>query len=352
MITDDEFEGLFHEAGGDFAVPARGPDEILAAAAPPVRDGSVVPGRFRPRQLALAGTSAAAVVALTVALLTSSGGSPAPLAASAPRHGIANTSTASTSGTNNYAYKAIASPFPPGAKKAASQAANAAARDIIATGTLKLGLSRARLRGDVARLEALAASFGGYVSAADIVETGSRPGGTIVVKVPAGSFSSFISKAEKIARVRSLTTSDTDVTGEVVDLGAQLTALVDERSQLEVLLGRAGKVSDLLSVENEIENVQSQIQQIQGEQRTIATQVDYSALTVDLLVPKAPHVSSSPNGFGHALHEAVSSFVNGVKALVAHLGDVVFGVLSFVVVALILFGLWRSIWPWVRRRIA
>jgi hypothetical protein len=348
MITDDEFEALFHEAGGDFAVPTRGPDEILAAAAPPARDGSVVRGRFRPRQLALAGTSVAAVVALTVALLTSSGGSPAPLAALGPRHAIANTSTASTSGTNYFA-----SIFSGGATKASTAPSLAApARDIIATGTLKLGLSRAQLRGDVARLEALAASFGGYVSAADIVETGSRLGGTIVVKVPAGSFSSFITKAEKIARVRSLTTSDTDVTGEVVDLGAQLTALDDERSQLEVLLGRAGKISELLSVENEIESVQSQIQQIQGEQRTIATQVDYSALTVNLLVPKAPHVSSPPNGFGHALHEAVSSFVNGVKALVAHLGDVLFGVLSFVVVALILFGLWRSVWPWVRRRIA
>ncbi len=119
-----------------------------------------------------------------------------------------------------------------------------------------------------------------------------------------------------------------------------------------MLLGRAGKVSDLLSVENEIENVQSQIQQIQGEQRTIAAQVDYSALTVDLVVPKAPHVSSSPNGFGHAVHEAVSSFVNGVKALVAHLGDLLFGVLSFIVAALIVLGLWRSIWPWIRRRIA
>ena len=80
MITDDEFEALFHEAGGDFAVPTRGPDEILAAAAPPVkRDGNVVRARFRPRELVLAGTGIAAVVALTVALLTSSGGSPAPL---------------------------------------------------------------------------------------------------------------------------------------------------------------------------------------------------------------------------------------------------------------------------------
>jgi hypothetical protein len=119
-----------------------------------------------------------------------------------------------------------------------------------------------------------------------------------------------------------------------------------------VLLGRAGKISDLLSVENEIEYVQSQIEQIQGEQRTLAAQVDYSALTVSLAVPRPPHASSPSTGFGHAWHEAVSGFVNGVKALVSVLGDLLFAVLSFIVVALIVYGLWRSVWPRVRRRIA
>ena len=45
MIGDDEFEALFHEAGGGYAVPTHGPDEILAAAAPPEQRGD---GRPRP----------------------------------------------------------------------------------------------------------------------------------------------------------------------------------------------------------------------------------------------------------------------------------------------------------------
>ena len=343
MIDDEEFEALFHEAGSGYAVPTRGPDEILAAAAPPSSGAEVVRGRFRLRELALAGVSVAAIVALTVVLLTSSGGSPT-VSAAAPGY-----YSAYSQAGNGPAKSAAGSLI---ARHSANTTTTATGRDIIATGTLRLRTTRAALRRDVARLTALAGEFGGYVSAADLAETGSHPGGTIVVKVPAGSFSAFIAKAEGIAKVRSLSTSDTDVTAQVVDLGARLTALVDERGQLEVLLGRAGKISDLLSVENEIEYVQSQIEQIQGEQRTLAAQVDYSALTVSLAVPRPPHVSGPSSGFGHAWHEAVAGFVNGVKALVSVLGDLLFAVLSFIVVALILFGLWRSVWPRVRRRIA
>ncbi len=344
MIGDDEFEALFHEAGGGYAVPTHGPDEILAAAAPPSSGATVVRGRFRLRELAMAGVSVAAVVALTAVLLTSSGGSPT-VEAAAP--GYYSAYTQAGNGTAKSAPGTLIARH-----SAKTTVTTATGRDIIAKGTLRLRTTRAALRRDVARLTALAGEFGGYVSAADLAETGSHPGGTIVVKVPAGSFSAFIAKAEGIAKVRSLSTSDTDVTAQVVDLGARLTALVDERGQLEVLLGRAGKISDLLSVENEIEYVQSQIEQIQGEQRTLAAQVDYSALTVSLAVPRPPHVSGPSSGFGHAWHEAVAGFVNGVKALVSVLGDLLFAVLSFIVVALILFGLWRSVWPRVRRRIA
>jgi hypothetical protein len=337
MITDDELEALLHEAGREFAVPARGPAAVLAAAAPPVQEATIARRRFRPRELVLASTSAAAAVALVVVLMTSSSGPVAPV------YGMSASSAALGPALGPRSNGILfAKHAPPAAAKG---------REIIATGTLRFEVSRLALRRDIARIDVLAGEFGGYVSAADLAESGANPGGTIVVKVPAGSFSAFISRAEGIAKVKSLAISDSDVTAQVVDLGASLAALVDERSQLEVLLGRAGKVSDLLSVENTIEDVQSQIEQIQGEQRTIAMQVSYSALTVDLVVSRPPHVGAA-NGFGHAWHEAISDFANGVKALIADLGDVLFGVLSFIVIALIILGLWRSVWPMVRRRIA
>jgi hypothetical protein len=351
MMTDDELDALLHEAAGEFAIPAQGPAAILAAAAPPAPDATVVRGRFRWRELALAGTSVAAVVALTVVLATAQGSSPpVPMSALQVANGASSSGAASYTALAPTALKSPRSTVTSG--KNTSATAAAAGREIIAKGTLRLAIIRAALRRDVAHLDALAAQLGGYVSAANVTETGSRPGGTVVVAVPASSFSSLIAKAEGIGKVKSLSTSNTDVTAQVVDLGARLTALVDERNQLEVLLGRAAKVSDLLAVENEIEYVQSQIEQIQGEQRTIASQVSFSSLTVDFVVPRPSHKTGSPNGFDHAWHEAISGFVNGVKALIAHLGDILFGVLSFIVAALIVFGLWRNVWPRVRRRIA
>ncbi len=348
MITDDELEALMQEAGGAVAVPAHGPAAILATAAPSASEGEVVRGRLRLRELVLAGTSVAAVVALAVVLLTSQGAS-SPLGAAAPRSAI-NPTASGTPVVFGPANGSITKTVTSGTQGASSSVARG--REIIATGKLRLDITRAALRRDVELLDAFASRFGGYVSAAHLAESGPHPGGTIVVAVPARSFSPFIAHAEGVGRVRNLAITDTDVTAQVVDLGARLTALVDERSQLEVILGRSGKISDLLSVENEIESVQSEIEQIQGEQRTIATQVSYSSLTVDLVIPQPPHVSGPSNGFGHAWHEAVSGFVSGVKALVAHLGDVVFGVLLLIIVSLIVFGLWRSAWTWVRRRIA
>ena len=142
----------------------------------------------------------------------------------------------------------------PANRATTSRSAKSAARDIVATGTLHLSVRARGLSSVVDHLESLAAGFGGYVGKSDVVESGRNVGGTLLLDVPASSFQSLIDRARRTATVRSLTTSDQDVTGQVIDLGAQLTALQDERSQLEVLLSKSAKVSDLLQVEDQIES--------------------------------------------------------------------------------------------------
>ena len=120
----------------------------------------------------MAGVSVAAVVALTAVLLTWSGES----RRWRPRH--RGTTSAYTQAGNGTAKSA------PGTliarHSAKTTVTTATGRDIIAKGTLRLRTTRAALRRDVARLTALAGEFGGYVSAADLAETGSHPGGTMM----------------------------------------------------------------------------------------------------------------------------------------------------------------------------
>ena len=238
----------------------------------------------------------------------------------------------------------------PAKRATTSRSAKSAARDIVATGSLHLSVRARGLSSVVDHLESLAAGFGGYVGKSDVVESGRNVGGTLLLDVPASSFQSLIDRARRTATVRSLTTSDQDVTGQVIDLGAQLTALQDERSQLEVLLSKSAKVSDLLQVEDQIESVQSQIQQIQGEQRVLSQQVAFSALTVHLGVPVVAHHKVSSTGFAHAWHVTISSFVNAVKDLVSVLGDIAFAILAALVALGIAYAGWRKGWPRLRRR--
>jgi len=61
-----------------------------------------------------------------------------------------------------------------------------------------------------------------------------------------------VSEAESLGTLKHLSTTATDVTGQVADLGAQVSALEAARTQLEALFARAGTIQALLSVQNEI----------------------------------------------------------------------------------------------------
>ena len=347
MISDEELKALLEDAAGSLPVPARGPEAIMAAAtATSASNPKSRWSSFKPRELVFAGTSLAAVVTLVIVLLVSGGTS----VVNGQNLGVRSVPPATAKGVG-IASPAAINPARTSGGQTKAKGAPTASRDIIATGTLRLGVTPAQLKRSVAALEGLAGSFGGYVGHASIAETGKHLGGSIVIEVPAKSFSSLVTKARHAGSVRSLSTADQDVTSQIVDLGARLTALKDERAQLEVLLGKAAKVSDLLAVEGQIEFVQSEIEQLQGEQRVLAQQVSFSALTVDLVVTRPHHPLASTTGFDHAWHVALTGFVNGVKAFVAHLGDIAFGALAVIVSLLVLLVLWRRVWPLVRRRL-
>jgi Domain of unknown function (DUF4349) len=341
MITEDELTDLLQRAGEAFSVPADGPSAIRAAAR---RSATLTTRRMttlRRREWAFAGVAVAAIGALTGVLLTVGGAAvPAPIAQ--PANGAASLGVRAPATVSHGAAS------PP--KASVTPISSFSSRDVVVTGTMRLSVRRARLSSSVDTLESLAGAFDGYVGRSDVVESGRQMGGSLVLDVPARSFQSLIDRARRSGAVRSLTTSNQDVTGQVVDLGARLTALEDERAQLEVLLSKSAKVSDLLQVEDQIGSVQSEIEQIQGQERVLSQQVAFSALTVQLAVRTVVHHKVSLSGFSHAWHVATSSFVGAVKDFVSVLGDLAFAILAALVALALAYASWRKGWPILRRR--
>ncbi|MGB9113093.1 MAG: DUF4349 domain-containing protein, partial [Acidimicrobiales bacterium] len=288
--------------------------------------------------------SGIAAVAALIGILLSTGGTTASPGV-APLANGASTPRTPRSGAASLAPSA----FAPGHASSKYSPAKPAQREIIVTGTLNLSVGAGDLPSTVDHLESLVAAYGGYVGQSSVVETGRHVGGRLVLDVPASSFQPLVGRARQAGTVGSLTTSDRDVTGQVVDLGARLTALEDERGALEVLLSKSAKVSDLLQVENQIEFVQSEIEQIQGQQRVLSQQVTFSALTVHLAVPTAHHKAAG-SGFAHAWHAATSSFVDAAKDFVSVLGDIAFAILAAIAALALAYASWRKGWPVLRRR--
>jgi hypothetical protein len=349
MITDGEFSALIAEAAEAIPEPT-GADAILAAGRaeidPPSVASPVAKVRRHPRGFAISALSAAAVLAIVIAVTASSSSSPPSLA-----HRASSPSVPELGAARGFdEAQSIAGVTNSNTTYSANSAASAGSQKIVTTGTLSLVVHEGALGHVVAKLQAIATSLGGYVSTSNVALAGSRRGGTVVLGVPAGEFQRAVNEAESLGTLKHLSTTATDVTGQVTDLGAQVGALEAARTQLEALFARAGTIQALLSVQDEITSVQSQIQQLQAQQRVLANEISFSSLTVALTMPSATH-ASAPGRFSKAWHQAISHVEGGLATLLADSGIVLFSVVLLVVIGLILLFGGRLLWSFVRRRL-
>ena len=86
----------------------------------------------------------------------------------------------------------------------------------------------------------------------------------------------------------SLTQHAQDVTQQVADVSSLVTSAQDAITQLQALLKRAGSVSDLLAVQEQINAQESSLEALQAQQRALARETSYATVSVTLREPAAP----------------------------------------------------------------
>jgi hypothetical protein len=215
------------------------------------------------------------------------------------------------------------------------------------TGSLSLTVAKGGLAKAMNALTLLAGTYDGFVANSQSAAgsgTGGPPSGTITLQVPVASFGQVLKAAQSLGKTTSLTTKATDVTGQYVDLQSQITALQASRQQYLTIMTRATSVGDVLAVQSQLDSIQDQIQQLQGQLNVLNSETAYSTLTASLSEPGAPahHTSHhSRTGLSQAWHDSVGGFVAGVEGLIRIAGPLLFALLCLG--ALVLGGrvLWR-----------
>ena len=87
-------------------------------------------------------------------------------------------------------------------------------------------------------------------------------------------------QAQALGKTTSLSTKATDVTGQYVDLQSRIAALQSSRQQYLTIMAKADTVGDVLAVQAQLDTIQTQIEQLQGQLNVLASETSYSSLTV------------------------------------------------------------------------
>jgi hypothetical protein len=178
--------------------------------------------------------------------------------------------------------------------------------------------------GDVSSAAAQAAQIadgvGGYVSSETAKVNPDHPSeatASVQLKIPVAAYPATLGQlGHRLGTQLSLQQQAQDVTQQVADVDSQVASDQAAIAQLRALLSHAGSVGELLSVQNQINQEEANLESMQAQQRALSRQTSYATVTLTILGPKAKPVLHRPKapptlagGFSagwHALRVAVS----------------------------------------------
>jgi uncharacterized protein DUF4349 len=166
----------------------------------------------------------------------------------------------------------------------------------------------------------IAEGAGGYVSN-EISKVDpdhpSKATASVQLKIPVAAYTATLGQlGHRLGTQLALQQQAQDVTQQVADVNSQVASDQAAIAQLRALLSHAGSVGELLNVQNQINNEESDLESMQAQQRALSHETSYATVTLTILGPKARPVLHRPKapptlagGFGagwHALRVSVS----------------------------------------------
>jgi hypothetical protein len=214
---------------------------------------------------------------------------------------------------------------------------------IIADATLDIEIETGKFQTAFNQALLLADRYGGYIVSSNSTASGEEntmKSGTVVVRVPASSFSKAMSDAGKLGEVKNQNIQTQDVTEEYVDLGARITNQQAYVNTMLALLAKAKTVDEILQVQQTLTYAQQELEQLRGRMRFLEDRTSYSTLTMNVYETGSEVSSPGEWGFVQALKDALHNLVNAFSAIVRGLGwliplALILGIIAYIVYVIV-----------------
>ncbi|MGA2284057.1 MAG: DUF4349 domain-containing protein [Candidatus Dormibacteria bacterium] len=194
-----------------------------------------------------------------------------------------------------------------------------------------------------------AVALGGYVVGSDTSPNakGRIVSGEVTLAVPTAQMASLLNSLPSDFTASSINFSSVDDTASIVDVNARLTSAQAHLTALQGLLAKATSLSDITTLEQQIEDVETSIDTDQGQLTTLNQAVTYATATIRLkergAITVAVKVATGP-----AVSSGVSKGWNNALVIVT----VALEVLVTAIPAVVLLAIGWAVWRLRRRRVA
>jgi hypothetical protein len=223
-------------------------------------------------------------------------------------------------------------------------------RDVIVE--MRVVVSSDDIERTVASVMASAATLGGGVASSDVNYgnddvTGSQGFAVLVVKVPPEAVDRLLSGLDDTGTVQSINQSAQDVTEQLVNLDVRIRNARQSVTNVREFMDRTENLQELVTLESELTRRQTELEQLEAQQRNLADRVALSTVTIEVVptasVPEPPADPDANDGIGDAFRSGWDAFT----ALLFGIGFVVAATLPFLISGGLLA---LVVWMIVRRR--
>jgi hypothetical protein len=136
---------------------------------------------------------------------------------------------------------------------------------------------------------------------------GDKGRASLTLRIPTDKLTAILGQLKELGRNASVQLSDVDVTTEVQDLDARITALSASVDRLVALLSTATDTAVLIDLETALSDRQGQLESMESQRRLLADQVAMSSVTLELVSP-ADAPEPAPDTFWDAVLAGLMGF--------------------------------------------
>lgn len=168
--------------------------------------------------------------------------------------------------------------------------------------------------------------LGGFMVNTSINNPQDAATATISIRIPAKELENALKTFRGLSiKVTNENIEGDDITDQYMDTEARLTTLLTTKSKFEDIFDKATDVQDILTVQREIINLQSQIDSIKGQQLYMERNTAMAHLTIflstdELALPYSPELSWRPELIVKQATRSLLSTVRNVGTLLIWVG--------------------------------